>query len=77
MAAVGVYDLEGESQPPLASPGGSPRSVSGSDTGTFQTAASGLGRRVCEILCTAFKSGVFISYSLSDLLHINSAVLKS
>lgn len=54
MAAVGVCDLEGESQLPPASPGGSPGSVSGSDTGTFQTAASGLGHRVCEILCAAF-----------------------
>lgn len=77
MAAVGVSDLERESQLPLASPGGSPGSVSGSDTGTFQTAASGLGRRVCEILCTAFKSGVFVCYSPPDLLHINSAIFKS
>lgn len=77
MAAVGVCDLEGEPQLPPASPGGSPGSVSGSDTGPFQTAASGLGHRVCEILCTAFKSGVFVSYSPPGLLHINSTVFKS
>ena len=49
-------------QPP-ASAGGSPRSAGGSDTGSFQTAASALGPRACEILCGPFESGVSVSHS--------------
>ena len=37
-----------------ASSGGSPRSASGSDLGSFQMTASLLGLRVCDILCAPF-----------------------
>lgn len=47
---------ERESQLPLASLGGSPRSVSGSDPGFFQINASALELRMCEILCAPLKS---------------------
>ena len=40
--------------------GGSPRSTSGSDPGSFQITASALVPRVCKIWCAPFKSGGFL-----------------
>ena len=56
-----LLSVQGESQLPPASPGGSPRSLNGSDPDTFQTAASALGLGASEVLCAPFKSGVFVS----------------
>ena len=50
---------QSEPQLPPASPGGSPRLASGSDSGSFQITASALGPGACEILCAPFKSGVY------------------
>lgn len=42
-----------------ASPGGSPRSISGFHSGSFHITASTLDQKTCEILCVPFKkSGV-------------------
>ena len=60
-----------------ASPGGSPRSEDGSDTGSFQITASALGPRECEILCAPFKSGVSISHSPLGLQKVSPAGLQS
>lgn len=48
--------------------GGSPRSQ-WTDPGFFQITASVLQPKVCEILCTPFKSGFSISYSPLALLY--------
>ena len=58
---------QGESQLLSASAGGSPRSASESDQGSFQITASALGIRVCEILYEPFKSS--ISFSPPVLLY--------
>lgn len=55
--------LQGESQFPLASQGGSPRLASRSDPGSFKITAFALGFRVCDILYAPFKSRVAISYN--------------
>ena len=39
------------------------------DPGSFQISASVLGLRVCELLCTPFKSGFSVSYSPLALLY--------
>ena len=62
MAAASIF-VQNESQLPSSSLGGSPRSASGSDSGSFQITASALGPQVCEILCVPFDSGVSISHS--------------
>ena len=64
-------------QLPPASTGGSPRSSSGSDTGSFQTTASRLGLGVCEILCALFKSVFSVSSSLLALPNISPLVFKA
>lgn len=56
---------------PPASLGGSPKLAGGSDPCSFQIIASVLGPRGCEILCTPFKSRVFISYS--PLVHLKES----
>lgn len=47
------------------------KSVSGSDPGSFQVTASVLQFRVCETLCTPFKSGISVSYITLALLNVS------
>ena len=65
------------SQLPPVSLGGSPRALSESDSGAFQTTASALGLGVCEIFCTPFKSGVSVFYSPLALPNICPAGFQS
>ena len=67
----------GESQLPPASPGGSLRSASESDSGSFQTTASALGLGAWEILCVPFKCGVFVSYRPLALPNISPTGFQS
>ena len=62
---------------PPASFGGSPRSVSRSDPGSFHITAFALGPRVCKILCVPFKSEVSTSYSPLTLAKVSPASLQS
>ena len=57
--------------------GGSPRSAGGSDAGSFQTAASALGPRACEILCEPFESGVSVSHSHLALQKVSALAFKA
>ena len=60
---------------PSASPGGFPRSVTGSDS--FQITVSGLGFRACEIWCMLFKNRVSVSYNPLGLPKMTPADLQS
>ena len=66
-----------ESQLHSASPEGSPRSASVSDPASFQTTASALGLRACEILCVPFKSGVSVPYSHLALPNVKPTGFQS
>ena len=68
---------QGGCQLPPASPGGSPRPVSGSYPGFFQISASALGPRACEILCALFKSGVSIPHIPLDLPKVRPISFQS
>ena len=60
----------GQSLLPPGSPGGSSRSASGSDPGTFQITASAWGLGACEILCAPFKSRICL-FSHPVLLNVS------
>ena len=77
MAAARVNICRGLSWLPPASPGGSPRSASGSDPGFLQIPASVLGLRVCEILHEFFKGIVCLSYTPLALPYTSSIGLQS
>ena len=62
---------------PPALLGGSSRSASETDPGSFQTTASALGLRAREILHAPFKSRVSVSYSPVALLNISPAGFQS
>ena len=68
---------QGEVQLPPTTPGNLPRSVGGSDPGSFQITASALGATVYTILCVPFKSGVSISHSPQGLLKESPTSLQS
>ena len=61
--------LQGESHLPPASLGSSLRSVSGSDSGSFQLTASTLGLRADKIFHMPFKSGVFFPQPSGSPVH--------
>ena len=63
--------------PASPSPGGSPRSASGSDPGSFQTTASVLGLRLCKNLHVLFKSRGSVSYSPVTLPNISPTGFQS
>ena len=67
---------QGESKMPPASPGGSPRSASGSGLGSFQITASALGLRASEILHAPPRNGVSVSYNPPAFLYTIPAGLQ-
>lgn len=70
-----------QGQFPLASclsrTGGSLRSASGSESGSFQLTASARSLRACGILCTPFRDRVSVSYSLTALPYMSPTGLQS
>lgn len=62
-AGRGRVDEDCRLKTKVISPAGSPRSVYGSDSDSFQTAASSLSPQACDILCMPFKNEIFISHA--------------
>lgn len=61
----------------LSRTGGSLRSASGSESGSFQLTASAWSLRACGILCTPLRDRVSVPYSLTALPYMSPTGLQS